>query len=69
MDIMQERLSDRELEMVEYLAMGLGAKEIANKMNVAMATVSTYKNRAFEKFGVQTNTELKDKFLLYKDKE
>jgi DNA-binding NarL/FixJ family response regulator len=61
-------LSDRELEMVEYLVMGLGAKEIANKMNVVMATVSTYKNRAFEKFGVTTNTELKDKFLLYKEK-
>jgi DNA-binding NarL/FixJ family response regulator len=60
-------LSDRELEMVEYLVMGLGAKEIANKMNVVMATVSTYKNRAFEKFGVQTNAELKDKFLLYKE--
>jgi two-component system, NarL family, invasion response regulator UvrY len=61
-------LSDRELEMVEYLVMGLGAKEIANKMNVVMATVSTYKNRAFEKFGVENNTELKDKFLLYKGK-
>jgi two-component system invasion response regulator UvrY len=60
-------LSDRELEMVEYLVMGLGAKEIANKMNVVMATVSTYKNRAFEKFGVQSNAELKDKFLLYKE--
>jgi DNA-binding NarL/FixJ family response regulator len=61
-------LSDRELEMVEYLVMGLNAKEIANKMNVVMATVSTYKNRAFEKFGVESNAELKDKFLLYKDK-
>jgi two-component system, NarL family, invasion response regulator UvrY len=29
--------SDRELEMVEYLVMGLGAKEIANKTNVVMA--------------------------------
>jgi two-component system invasion response regulator UvrY len=61
-------LSDRELEMVEYLVMGLGAKEISNKMNVVMATVSTYKNRAFEKFGVTTNAELKDKFLLYKER-
>lgn len=61
-------LSDRELEMVEYLVMGLNAKEIANKMNVVMATVSTYKNRAFEKFGVENNAELKDKFLLYKEK-
>lgn len=61
-------LSDRELEVVEYLIMGLGAKEIANKMNVVMATVSTYRNRALEKFGVETNAELKEKFLLYKER-
>ena len=59
-------LSDRELEVVEYIAMGLGAKEIANKLNLDITTVSTYRRRAFEKLDVQNMIELKDKFLLYK---
>lgn len=61
-------LSDRELEVVEYLAMGYGAKEISNKMNVGISTVSTFRKRALEKFNVENNTELKDKFLLYKER-
>ena len=59
-------LSDRELEVVEYVAVGMGAKEIANKMNLDITTVSTYRRRAFEKLNVQNMIELKDKFLLYK---
>ena len=62
-----DMLSDRELEVVEYLAMGLGAKEISNKMNVDISTISRFRKRALEKFNVENNTELKDKFLLYKE--
>lgn len=36
-------LSDRELEVVEYIAQGRGAKEIAVKMNLDITTVSTYR--------------------------
>jgi two-component system invasion response regulator UvrY len=59
-------LSDRELEVVEYVAVGMGAKEIAHKMSLDITTVSTYRRRAFEKLDVQNMIELKDKFLLYK---
>jgi two-component system invasion response regulator UvrY len=59
-------LSDRELEVVEYIAMGMGAKEIAWKINLDITTVSTYRRRAFEKMNVHNMIELKDKFLLYK---
>jgi two-component system, NarL family, invasion response regulator UvrY len=59
-------LSDRELEVVEYIAIGLGAKEIATKLNLDITTVSTYRRRAFEKLDVQNMIDLKDKFLLYK---
>lgn len=38
-------------------------------MNMVMATVKHYKNQVFKKFGVQSNAELKDKFLLYKEQE
>lgn len=59
-------LSDRELEVVEYMAMGMGTKEIAQKMEVNSTTISTYRRRAFEKLDVKNTLELKDKFLLYK---
>ena len=60
-----DSLSDRELEVSEYIAMGLGAKEIASKMSLEITTVSTYRRRAFEKLGVQNMIELKEKFLIY----
>lgn len=59
-------LSDRELEVVEYIAIGMGTKEIAQKMNLDLTTISTYRRRAFEKLDVQNAMELKEKFLLYK---
>ncbi len=61
-----DSLSDRELEVVEYVSAGMGTKEIANKMNLDITTVSTYRRRAFEKLNVQNAIELNDKFLLYK---
>ena len=61
-----DSLSDRELEVVEYIAMGMGTKEIANIMKLDTTTVSTYRRRAFEKLDAQNSFELKDKFLLYK---
>jgi DNA-binding NarL/FixJ family response regulator len=60
-------LSDRELEVVEYLIAGLGAKEISNKMDVGITTISTFRARAYEKFGVDNIIELKEKFFLCKD--
>jgi two-component system, NarL family, invasion response regulator UvrY len=59
-------LSDRELEVVEYIAIGMGTKEIAQKMNLDVTTISTYRRRAFEKLDVQNTVELKEKLLLYK---
>lgn len=61
-------LSDRELEVIEYVAIGLGSKEIARKMDLDITTVSTYRRRAFEKLNVENVVELNDKFLLYKMK-
>ena len=62
-------LSDRELEVVEFVVLGMGAKDIANKLNLDITTVSTYRKRAFEKLDVQNMIELKDKFLLYNMQE
>jgi DNA-binding NarL/FixJ family response regulator len=62
-------LSDRELEVVEYIALGISSTEIAEKMKLDISTISTYRKRAFEKLGVNNNIELTDKILFYKAQE
>lgn len=59
-------LSDRELEVIEYISTGIGTKEIAQKMNLDITTVSTYRRRIFEKLDVSNIMELKDKFMFHK---
>lgn len=59
-------LSDRELEVLEYVSSGVGVKEIAILMHLDVTTVSTYRRRAFAKLGVENILDLKDKFTLYK---
>ena len=61
-----DSLSDRELEVVEYVTFGISSGEIAQKMKLDATTVRTYRRRAFEKLGVHNNIELRDKFLFYK---
>lgn len=61
-----DMLSDRELEVVELVIAGMGIKEISNKMDLDITTVSRFRKRACDKFGVDNNIELKEKFDLYK---
>lgn len=60
-----EILSNRELEIAALYAQGEGNLEIANKLNIQMSTVSTYKNRIFDKLGVNNIVSLVEKFKLY----
>jgi DNA-binding NarL/FixJ family response regulator len=46
------RLSNREYEIAKLLINGYGNLEISNKLNIKMTTVSTYKNRVFEKLNI-----------------
>jgi DNA-binding NarL/FixJ family response regulator len=48
-----ESLSSRELEVALMLARGLAVNEIAKRLHLSAKTVSTYKQRLFEKLGVQ----------------
>jgi two-component system, NarL family, invasion response regulator UvrY len=61
-----DTLSDRELEVAEYVSSGIGMKEIAELMNVDITTASTYRRRAFDKLNVQNVVELVNKMMLYK---
>jgi DNA-binding NarL/FixJ family response regulator len=53
-----DKLSKRELEIVELLVEGNGNLEIANKLDIQMTTVSTHKNNIFTKLHVKNIVEL-----------
>ena len=60
-------LSNRELEIAELLARGEGNLEIANRLNIKMSTVSTYKSRIFEKLNVNNVVTMAEKIKMYRD--
>ncbi|TDE31769.1 MULTISPECIES: response regulator transcription factor [Flavobacterium] len=51
-------LSKREFEITSLLVNGNGNLEIANKLNIQMSTVSTYKIRVYEKLKINNLVEL-----------
>jgi DNA-binding NarL/FixJ family response regulator len=51
-------LSEREREVVKYVAHGYSNKEIAAKLDVSVKTVETYRYRATEKLGLNSRAEL-----------
>jgi len=58
-------LAPRELEILHYVLKGLGTKDIAETLNVRMNTVSTVKNRIFEKTHTGNLKELIELATLY----
>lgn len=57
-----ELLSNRELEVAQLLIKGFGNLEISNKLEIQMTTVSTYKNRIFEKLNINNIVSLSEMF-------
>jgi DNA-binding NarL/FixJ family response regulator len=51
-------LSDRELQVLDYLRQGMGNREIAERLGVSDKTIGTYKSRLMEKLGVRTTPAL-----------
>lgn len=60
-------LSEREFEIANLLVRGEGNLEIANKLNIHVSTVSTYKSRIYTKLNVDNVVGLSDIFKLYFD--
>ena len=54
----QENFTERENEIIELCSEGLTAKEIADKLNINVATVNTHKNNIFKKLGINNSVEL-----------
>jgi two-component system invasion response regulator UvrY len=53
-----ELLSDRELQVLQYIAMGKTMSEIAAEISLSINTISTYRGRILEKLGISNNAQL-----------
>ncbi|MBN1649097.1 MAG: response regulator transcription factor [Spirochaetales bacterium] len=54
-----ERLSERELEVLEYIGQGYGIKEISNILNLSVKTVNTYRDHIKEKMQLKGAAEIR----------
>jgi DNA-binding NarL/FixJ family response regulator len=56
---MVERLSDRELEVLEHIGRGFGASEIAAQLNLSVKTVGVYQDHIKKKLAIEAAAELR----------
>lgn len=57
-EVLHERLSAREFEVLRQIASGKTVKEIAHELKLSGNTISTYRARILEKMSMRTNAEL-----------
>lgn len=60
-----EKLSNREVEVARLLIKGYGNLEISDLLQIKTSTVSTFKNRVFEKLDIDNLASLIELFHLY----
>jgi two-component system, NarL family, invasion response regulator UvrY len=53
-----ERLSDREYQVLCFIASGKTVSEIAEAVNLSVTTISTYRTRILEKMNMKNNSEI-----------
>jgi DNA-binding NarL/FixJ family response regulator len=54
----QEKLSDREFQVLRLIASGKMVMDIARELSLSVKTISTYRSRILEKMGMKNNAEL-----------
>ena len=57
-ELMHEKLSDREYQIMCNIALGKTAEEIAQELSISINTVYSYRNRILEKMSMRSNVEL-----------
>lgn len=57
-ELLHQKLSDREYQIMCNIASGKSAEDIANDLSISVNTVYTYRNRILEKMHMKTNVEL-----------
>ena len=53
-----ENLSDREFDVMKFLANGKSVSEIADMLSLSVTTVSTYRARIMAKMNLKSNSDL-----------
>jgi DNA-binding NarL/FixJ family response regulator len=53
-----ETLSDREYEVMSYIASGKTVTEISEELSLSVKTISTYRTRILEKLGVKNSAKI-----------
>jgi len=53
-----QRLSDRELEVFSLLGDGLSTREVAQRLNLSVKTIETYRESIKAKLNLASSTEL-----------
>jgi DNA-binding NarL/FixJ family response regulator len=64
-----ERLTDRELEVFQWLGRGLSTNEIAQKLHLSAKTIGTYRERIKEKLNLRHASELLWHAMLWVENE
>jgi DNA-binding NarL/FixJ family response regulator len=52
------KLSDRELEVFKMIGAGASTREIANRLNLSVKTIETYRGHIKQKLGLQNGAQL-----------
>jgi DNA-binding NarL/FixJ family response regulator len=60
-----KNLSNREIEVLQSLISGLSLAETGTRLNLGISTISTYKQRIYEKLNISNMVELIEKVRLY----
>lgn len=58
-------LSDRELEVFEYIGRGLTTREIAEELQLSPKTIGTYRSRVKDKLAIDSNAELRRRAVIW----
>lgn len=56
--LQQKILSDREIEVMSLIVQGYINKEIADKLNIGLATVITHRKNIMDKLGIKSVSAL-----------
>ena len=55
---LHDELSNREIEVLRFLAAGVSLLQIGENMHISTSTVATYRARILQKMGMRSNVEL-----------
>ncbi|GAB1445468.1 MAG: response regulator transcription factor [Cyclobacteriaceae bacterium] len=58
MQPLYNRLSDREIQVLQLIASGMQVSDIAEEISLSVNTISTYRTRILEKLALKNNAEI-----------